>query len=74
MGFSEYSAAREYLEIIAVMIVVQGFVLIKAIKKDETLRFEKEGYAGRLGSSLLHLGLVVLIFNFMTIWEVHFTF
>ncbi len=53
--------------LLAVMIVVQGFVLIKTIKKSEALRFEKEGYAGRLGSSLLHLGLVVLIFNFMTL-------
>jgi hypothetical protein len=53
--------------LLAVMIAVQGFVLIKAIKKNEALRFEKEVYAGRLGSSLLHLGLVVLIFNFMTL-------
>ncbi len=53
--------------LLAVMIAVQGFVLIRTIKKSAALRFEKEGYAGRLGSSLLHLGLVVLIFNFMTL-------
>jgi len=53
--------------LLAVMIVVQGFVLIRTIKKSEALRFEKEGYAGRVGSSLLHLGLMVLIFNFMTL-------
>jgi hypothetical protein len=53
--------------LLAVMIVVQGFVLIRTIKKSAALRFEKEGYTGRLGSSLLHLGLVVLIFNFMTL-------
>ncbi len=43
-----------------------GFVLIRTIKKSEALRFEKEGYAGRAGSSLLHPGLVVMIFNFRT--------
>ncbi|VVB96359.1 Uncharacterised protein [uncultured archaeon] len=53
--------------LLATMIIVQSFVLIKTIKRSNALRFEKEGYAGRLGSSLLHLGLVILIFNFMTL-------
>ncbi len=63
---------RGLVFLLAVMIIVQGFVLIKTIKKSEALRFEKEGYAGRLGSSLLHLGLVVMIFNFMTLQESSF--
>lgn len=53
--------------LLAVMIVVQSFVLIRTINKSDGLRFEKEGYAGRVGSSLLHLGLVLLIFDFMAL-------
>ncbi len=52
--------------LLAVMIVVQGFVLLRTLKKGAVLRFEKDIYAGRLGSSLLHLGLIILIFDFMT--------
>ncbi len=51
--------------ILMVMIVVQSIVLILTIKKSRNIRFEKEGYVVRLGSSLLHLGVVILIFNFV---------
>jgi len=51
--------------ILVVMTVVQTIVLILTIKKSRTIRFEKEGYLVRLGSSLLHLGIVILIFNFV---------
>lgn len=51
--------------ILVVMIVVQSIVLILTIKKSRTIRFEREGYIVRLGSSLLHLGVVILIFNFV---------
>jgi hypothetical protein len=51
--------------ILVVMTIVQSIVLILTIKKSMTIRFEKEGYVVRLGSSLLHLGVVILIFNFV---------
>lgn len=55
--------------ILAVMIGIQGIVLIMTIRKSGTLRFEKEGYTARLGSSLLHLGLIILVFNFVALRE-----
>jgi hypothetical protein len=51
--------------ILVVMTIVQSIVLILTIKNSMTIRFEKEGYVVRLGSSLLHLGVVILIFNFV---------
>ncbi|MCZ7401396.1 MAG: hypothetical protein O8C61_04170 [Candidatus Methanoperedens sp.] len=51
--------------ILVAMTAVQAIVLILTIKKSRTIRFEKEGYIVRLGSSLLHLGVVILIFNFV---------
>ncbi len=55
--------------ILAVMIAAQVIVLILTLSRSERIRFEKEGYIVRLGSSLLHLGLVILIFNFVTLRE-----
>jgi nitrate reductase gamma subunit len=34
---------------------------------------EKEGYVVRLGSSLLHLGVVIVIFDFLTFKIIHIT-
>ena len=53
--------------ILAVMIAVQAVVLILTFKKSQVIRFEKEGYVMRLGSSLLHLGVVILVFNFVSL-------
>jgi NADH:ubiquinone oxidoreductase subunit 6 (subunit J) len=53
--------------ILAVMIAVQAVVLILTFKKSQAIRFEKEGYVIRLGSSLLHLGVVILVFNFVSL-------
>ncbi|VVB85393.1 Uncharacterised protein [uncultured archaeon] len=53
--------------ILAVMITVQTAVLILTFKKSQAIRFEKEGYIIRLGSSLLHLGVVILVFNFVSL-------
>ncbi len=55
--------------ILAVMIGIQVIVLILIFNKSKTIRFEKEGFIVKLGSSLLHLGLVVLIFNFVILQE-----
>ena len=55
--------------ILVVMTGVQIIVLFLILNKNKSLRFEKEGYFTRLGSSLLHLGLVVLILNFVTLSE-----
>ena len=48
---------------------VQIIVFFLIINKNKSLRFEEEGYCTRLGSSLLHLGLVVLILNFVALRE-----
>ncbi len=53
--------------ILAVMIAVQAVILILTFKKSQAIRFEKEGYVIRLGSSLLHLGVVILVFNFVSL-------
>jgi hypothetical protein len=55
--------------ILAVMIIVQGLVVILTIRKSKSVRFEKEGYTVMLGSALLHIGLVILIFNFLAMKE-----
>lgn len=55
--------------ILAVMTGVQGLVLILTLKKSRAIRYEKEGHIARLGSSLLHLGVVLLIFNFVSLRE-----
>ncbi|NJD75497.1 MAG: hypothetical protein FIB08_00180 [Candidatus Methanoperedens sp.] len=55
--------------IVAIMIVIQSVVFILTINKSKKIRFEKEGYIMRLGSVLLHLGVVILIFNFVTFRE-----
>ncbi len=52
---------------LAVMIAVQAVVLILTSKKSQAIRFEKEGYVIRLGSSLLHLGVVILVFDFISL-------
>jgi len=53
--------------ILALMTVVQSVVLIMTIRKSKSIRFEKEGYIARMGSSLLHLGLVLIILNFVSL-------
>lgn len=53
--------------ILAVMIAIQAAVLIMTLKKSQAIRFEKEGFAIKLGSSLLHLGVVILVFNFISL-------
>lgn len=55
--------------ILSVMTVVQAIVLIMTIKKSKSIRFEKEGYIARIGSSLLHLGFVIIILNFVSLRE-----
>ena len=55
--------------LLAIMIGLQIIVLILTFKKSEVIRYEKEGYFTRLGSSILHLGLIILIFNFVTLRE-----
>ena len=55
--------------ILAVIIGLQGIVLILTFKKSRVVRFEKEGYIVRMGSSMLHFGVVMLIFNFVTLRE-----
>jgi hypothetical protein len=53
--------------ILTLTTVIQSIVLIMTIKKSKSIRFEKEGYVVRVGSSLLHLGLVLIILNFVSL-------
>jgi len=55
--------------ILAIILGVQSFITMLTIKRSRTIRYEKEGYITRLGSALLHLGVVLLIFNFVTLQE-----
>ena len=55
--------------ILVVMTGVQIIVLFLILNKNKALRFEKEGYFTRVGSSLLHLGLALLILNFVALRE-----
>ena len=50
--------------ILLMSIAVQAVVLILTIMKSGALTFEREGYLIQIGSSLLHLGTVLFIFDF----------
>jgi hypothetical protein len=58
--------------ILALMTIIQAVVLMMTIKKSKSVRFEKEGYIVRIGSSLLHLGVVIIIFNFVSLRDYSF--
>jgi hypothetical protein len=58
--------------ILAVITGIQGVVLIYTFNKSKAIRFEKEGYLVRMGSSMLHMGIVILMFNFVTLRENQF--
>ncbi len=55
--------------ILAVMTGIQVIVLFLILNKSKAIRFEKEGISARLGSLLLHLGLVTLVLNFIALKE-----
>lgn len=50
--------------ILLMSIAVQTVVLVLTIMKSGALTFEREGYLIQVGSSLLHLGTVLFIFDF----------
>ena len=58
--------------ILLVITGIQVIVLILTFNKNQAIRFEKEVHLVRLGSSMLHLGIVILIFNFVTLRESQF--
>jgi hypothetical protein len=55
--------------VLAAMTVVQFIVLALTFRKSRAIRIEKQGFFGRLGSALLHLGLVILILDFVGLRE-----
>lgn len=55
--------------ILSLMTIIQAIVLLMTLKKSKSIRFEKEGYIARIGSSLLHLGSVIIILNFVSFRE-----
>lgn len=58
--------------LLAVMAIVQAVVLILTIAKNKSIRFEKEGYSGKIGSTLLHSGFVIIILNFVSFRDSQF--
>lgn len=50
--------------VLAVSLVLQLVVLVMACAGSTELTFEKKGYWVRVGSSLLHLGLIVFLLDF----------
>jgi hypothetical protein len=68
--FSDFEKGLGF--ILAVMTVVQAIVLAMTIRKSKSIRFEKEGYIARIGSSLLHLGFVIIILNFVSLRDSSF--
>ncbi len=48
---------------LGVTLILQLIVLVMAVSGSEHLNFEKKGYWQRLGSSAMHLGLVLFIFD-----------
>ena len=50
--------------VLAVSLVLQVVVLVMACAGSTELNFEKKGYWVRVGSSLLHLGLIVFVLDF----------
>ena len=50
--------------VLAVSLVLQVVVLVMACAGSTELNFEKKGYWVRVGSSLLHLGLIVFLLDF----------
>jgi hypothetical protein len=51
------------LWVLFISLTLQLVVLIMAIAGSETLHFEKKGYWVRVGSSLIHLGLVLFVLD-----------
>ena len=51
------------LTVLAVSLALQLWVLILAVGGSAYLNFEKKGYWERLGSSLIHLGIILFIFD-----------
>jgi hypothetical protein len=51
------------LAILAASLILQTVVLSMALAGSEKLHFEKKGYWVRLGSSLVHLGLILFVFD-----------
>lgn len=49
--------------ILAASLILQIIVLILALAGSKTLHFHKKGYWVRLGSSLIHLGLIIFILD-----------
>ena len=50
--------------VLAVSLLLQVVVLVLAFAGSTELNFEKKGYWVRVGSSLLHLGLIVFVLDF----------
>ncbi len=51
------------LVVLAVSLLLQAVVLALALAGSRALHFEKKGYWVRVGSSLMHLGLILFVFD-----------
>jgi hypothetical protein len=51
------------LFILAAALILQAVVLVLALVGSKNLHFEKRGYWVRVGSSLIHMGLILFVFD-----------
>ena len=58
-----YGIKASLFFILAVSLVLQTIVLLMALAGSRNLHFYKKGYWVRLGSSLIHLGLIIFILD-----------
>ncbi len=58
-----YGIKESLLAILCVSLVLQIIVLFMALAGSETLNFEKKGYWVRVGSSAMHLGLILFVLD-----------
>ncbi|MBN1133986.1 MAG: hypothetical protein JXA38_03545 [Methanosarcinaceae archaeon] len=64
-----YSIEAGIAFILLMSIAVQAVVLVLTLIKSGALTFDREGHMIQVGSSLLHLGTVLFIFDFASMWE-----
>jgi len=58
-----YGVKASLFFILAASLVLQSIVLIMALAGSRNLHFHKKGYWVRLGSSLIHLGLIIFVLD-----------
>ncbi|MBI4743654.1 MAG: hypothetical protein HY776_02350 [Actinobacteria bacterium] len=63
----DYSFSLGFLLIVSM--IIQLVVIVELFLKSKLLNFEKEGFFAQMGSSLLHLGFIVFVYDFVLLQE-----